>query len=386
VAVKRLAAANRQWNPEEAFIAGLVFRIGQLVLATVLPAEYEPVLRSVSLAEDNLADRERASLGTDHLEIGYQLLLDWKLPETIWGAMEPLAVLPRPAGDEADRRPATIMLRLADEIAAFMVQDKQQQARGMDALIARAAELGKMDRDEFRPLFEQICREWVAYGELLAITTSAPPDLDALEIEAEEHRDTLRLAAEIEVASLRNENLQLSHLANRDRLTGLLNRGAFDDKLAGGVAAAAAKSSSLGLLMIDLDRFKAINDGFGHQTGDEVLRHVARIFHTCLKAPAEAFRYGGEEFAVLLPAVQYGEAGKMAETLRQAIGVSPHVAGANSISLTVSIGVAWARWPDKVLTPAALVQAADQRLYEAKQAGRNTSRPIFIGKPAAGKS
>jgi diguanylate cyclase (GGDEF)-like protein len=244
----------------------------------------------------------------------------------------------------------------------------------MDTLMERAEELVDLGHDSFRAILAQISQDWVTYGDLFSITTAKLPDLDALELEAEEHRDTLRLAAELEVLNLRNENQQLSHLANRDRLTGLFNRGAFDDALEAGVAAAARQSSSLALLMIDLDRFKSINDDHGHPVGDEALRHITRIFYACTRPPAEVFRYGGDEFVVLIPAADEVKVGTMVGALRQAINESPYKIDAKTISLTVSIGVIWACWPEHAMTSAALVQAADQQLYEAKQAGRNTHR------------
>ncbi len=375
VAAKRLAASNRQWNPEEAFIAGLVFRIGQLVLATALPAEYEPVLVAAPGENDPLEIRERLALGTDHLEIGCHLLQDWKLPETIWSAMAALNTGESSVEARSDLRARAALLQLADAIAAFLARPDQQHGRRMDSLMVRAGELAGLERDAFRPLLEQISQDWITYGELLSIATTEPPDLEALELEAEEHRNNLRLAAELEVLNLRNENQQLSQRANRDRLTGLLNRGAFDDALSAGAATAAKQGAALALLMIDLDHFKSINDRHGHPAGDAVLRHVAQIFQSLTKAPAEVFRYGGEEFAVLVPAVKLDDALALAETLRQAIAHSPHLEGATTLALTVSIGVAEARWPQPALSPAALVQTADERLYEAKHAGRNTCRP-----------
>ncbi|MEO6996294.1 MAG: GGDEF domain-containing protein [Lacunisphaera sp.] len=375
VACKRLATFSREWNPEDAFIAGLVFRIGQLVLATALPAEYEQVLKATLGEAGSTEAYERSALGTDQLEISYQLLCDWKLPKAIGDVIKPYTIFPRPPVDSGfDGQPASAQLGLADAIASFLFLDKQQQAGQIDTLIARARELGEMDRDTFRPLLDQIGQDWVTYGELLSIATFGAPDFDAIEQEAEEHRSTLRFATEMEVLSLRNENQQLSHLANRDRLTGLLNRGAFDDSLASGLIAAADKRFTLALLMIDLDHFKSINDHHGHQTGDEVLRHVSRIFHANVKAPAEVFRYGGEEFTVLIPTAKEDEAVVLAETLRQAIAHSPPLEALKAIAITVSIGVAWTRWPDRPMTSAALVQAADQRMYEAKRAGRNACR------------
>jgi diguanylate cyclase (GGDEF)-like protein len=371
VAARQLAALDRKGDPEEAFVCGLILRIGQLVLATAVPADYEPVLRAADGIEGSLEVRERAAFGTNHLEIGLLLLKDWKLPETIWRAVEPLVTrLDPPVAVPS----SAARLGLADLMAAFMAHNDHQRGRGVDAMAAFARDQVGIERDALRPLLDRVCQDWIVYGELLAIPVGEPPDLDALEVEAEEHRTTLRLAAEVEVLNLRNENQQLSHLAHRDRLTGLLNRGAFDERLARAVTAAANQNSALHLLMIDLDRFKAINDRHGHPAGDAVLRHLARIFHPYAKAPVEAFRYGGEEFAVFVPGAADGDARALAETLRQAVAGSPLLEGSKTIPLTVSIGLASAQWLDGPLTPAALVEAADQRLYEAKRAGGNTCR------------
>lgn len=374
VASKRLAAINRQWDREEAFITGLMFRIGQLVLATALPKDYELILRAASENCEPVDMCERNALGTDHYAVGYQLLQEWKMPDSVSIVMEPFAQFPRAADATTTKNSPTGLLHLADTIAVFLVGSKQQQARRMDALIAQAEELADLDRDQFRTVLDEIGQDWKTFGNLFSIATSELPDLDALEMEADEYRTTLRLAAEVEVANLRNENQQLSHLANRDRLTGLLNRGAFDDALASSIATATGKRGALALFMLDMDHFKSINDRHGHPAGDGVLRHVARILHTHAKSPADAFRYGGEEFAVLFPCGNKEEVIALAETLRQAIAQSPHVEGPKTIPLTVSIGMAWARWPEHPITSTALVQAADQRLYEAKQAGRNLCR------------
>lgn len=371
VASKRLAAMTRQWDPEEAFISGLVFRIGQLVLATALAADYEPVLSAASGSGDTLQAQERSALGTDHYLIGYHLLQDWKLPDTVIGAIKPFTIFPPSSAESLPPQKSTPLLRLADQTATFMVQSKADQARSIDPLMTQASELAGLDRERFRPVLEQIAQDWINYGALLSIATGEAPDLDALEQEADEYRTALRLAAEVEVVSLRNENQQLSHLASRDRLTGLLNRGAFDDMLNSRVAAAESKGSSLALFMMDLDHFKSVNDRYGHPAGDAVLRHVARILHTRIKTPTEAFRYGGEEFAVLISDADKNAEVELAEVLRQSIADTPHIEGSKTISLTISIGIARAQWPDQALTAAGLVQTADQYLYQAKKVGRN---------------
>jgi len=374
VAARQLAATSRAWPREEAFITGLVLRLGQLVLATALPAEYEQVLRAGAPGAPALEIRERHALGGDHLHVSLQLLQHWKLPESIWRPLAPLAA--PDSRDEAARASSRArLLALSDAIAAFLAGDKQQRGARLEALYRRASDLAGLERERFRPLLDQIGQDWTAYGELLAIATSEPPDLDALEQEADEHRTALRLAAELEVLNLRSENQQLSRLANRDRLTGLLNRGAFDSALATAVADSARPGRSLALLMLDLDRFKSINDRHGHPVGDAVLNHVARILQSQAAAPATVYRYGGEEFALLVPGADTAAAQTLAESLRSAVAESPYANGTLNVALTISIGIASAGGTAPTVSAAALVAQADEFLYQAKQAGRNAVRP-----------
>ncbi|HEY4301181.1 MAG TPA: HDOD domain-containing protein [Candidatus Didemnitutus sp.] len=368
VAARRLAARERGWDREEAFIAGLVLRLGRLVLATAVPVEYEALLAAGGA---ELVHREREAFGLDHLDLGSQLLQDWKLPESICRSVAPFAA---DEPSEGLSRPVEI-LRLADRLAGFMAVPADGET-GADVLEAATFFLGG-DREEARHLIAEMTRDWMEYGELLSIPTPEPPDLDEIELEAEEQRTTLRLAAEIEVLNLRNENQQLTHLANRDRLTGLLNRGAFDEAIRQLTSAA---RGGLALIMIDLDHFKAINDRHGHPVGDAILRHFARIAHEVVRPPARIFRYGGEEFAVLLTDVSDADALAAAERLRRAMEDRPHQEGSRNLRATISAGVATARWPEAPLSGAGLVARADGLLYEAKRAGGNCCRPDSVAR------
>ncbi|HVU16898.1 MAG TPA: diguanylate cyclase [Candidatus Didemnitutus sp.] len=364
VAARRLAALDRSWDREEAFIAGLVLRLGRLALATALPAEYEELLAGG--VNGDLTQREREAFGLDHLGLGLQLLQDWKLPESICTAIAPLV-----SGQANDFPRRALVLHNADQLANFLAAPAHGHSGAQ--VLAAVMKFTGMEEQPVRDLIAQATADWMEYGELLSIPTPEPPDLDAIELEAEEQRTTLRIAAELEVLNLRNENQQLTHLANRDRLTGLLNRGAFDEALANAVGAGQA-GRTLGLVMIDLDRFKSINDRHGHPVGDAILRHFARIAHEVIRAPARVFRYGGEEFAVLLENVSEEEQRASAERLRRAIEERPHTEGQRSLSVTISVGLAFARWPDSPLTAAELVARADACLYEAKRAGGNCCR------------
>jgi diguanylate cyclase (GGDEF)-like protein len=172
--------------------------------------------------------------------------------------------------------------------------------------------------------------------------------------------------------ALERANEQLLRLSTTDGLTGIANRRMFDQTLQTEWQRCARSHVSLALLMIDIDHFKRYNDLYGHQTGDECLRQVARILVLCAKRSGELVaRYGGEEFAILLPGAEVGEAMAIAQRcLQQMEGARiAHADSPVSPWLTVSIGVAsLAASPKK--TRANLVMQADSALYCAKKAGR----------------
>lgn len=127
------------------------------------------------------------------------------------------------------------------------------------------------------------------------------------------------------------------------------------------------------LLMVDIDHFKRVNDHYGHLAGDHVLRHIVGVLRQRLRASDVLGRYGGEEFMVLLPGTDLHGAAQLAEQLRQAVQAAPCEWQGQRIAFTVSIGVAAsADTPaDPSRTSEALLQAADQALYRAKDGGRN---------------
>jgi diguanylate cyclase (GGDEF)-like protein len=162
---------------------------------------------------------------------------------------------------------------------------------------------------------------------------------------------------------------QSQEQALRDRLTSLLNRGAFDEELKKALSRAERRSEQVALLLLDLDHFKKLNDTYGHPAGDAALRHLAGVLGRSLRQGDQAARIGGEEFAVILPGIDDQGARLLAERLRAAIEQARLVFGGARLSLTASLGLAV--WPRHAQEPAALVQAADRALYVAKQAGRN---------------
>jgi diguanylate cyclase (GGDEF)-like protein len=168
---------------------------------------------------------------------------------------------------------------------------------------------------------------------------------------------------------LKAANRALETLAITDGLTSLYNHRHFQDMLERDVRKCEQQGRPLSLLLIDIDHFKAFNDRWGHQEGDAALRRVAAQVMKGLRASDMAFRYGGEELAVLMPSCAKGQAAELAEKLRVAVLENAQRPGRFGDRLTVSIGVA--TYPEDGAMARALVDAADAALYTAKAAGRD---------------
>ena len=163
---------------------------------------------------------------------------------------------------------------------------------------------------------------------------------------------------------------QLAHVAAHDPLTGLANRRRFDDALEHAWRRAERTGSTLALLMIDADRFKRVNDTYGHIRGDAVLKTIAGLIDDSIRpAGGMAARYGGEEFAAILPDSDAAGATLIAERIRRAVEIDAGGAGGPP-AVTVSIGLSVAR-PTEDASTSDLLAAADRALFRAKHAGRN---------------
>ncbi|OWW18239.1 sensor domain-containing diguanylate cyclase [Noviherbaspirillum denitrificans] len=162
---------------------------------------------------------------------------------------------------------------------------------------------------------------------------------------------------------------QLREQANRDPLTGLFNRRFFDATLEREIARCKRDGHSLSVVMIDVDHFKKINDTYGHQAGDEVLRLLGSILGEGVRASDVVCRFGGEEFLVLLPSMGTQAAQERAEQWRIAFSTTSVLLSRDKIGATFSAGIA--TYPDNCPQPEALVECADASLYCAKKEGRN---------------
>ncbi|HXC62035.1 MAG TPA: GGDEF domain-containing protein [Nitrospiria bacterium] len=180
------------------------------------------------------------------------------------------------------------------------------------------------------------------------------------------------IAAQHDLLRLEREKAEESaRLAITDGLTGLYNHRYFQEQLVKEVQRAQRYSSSLSLIMGDVDHFKNFNDNYGHLQGDNVLRHVAAVLKAETRQTDVVARYGGDEFVVILPNAEKADALRMAENIRNRIRTELNSGQENKLlsAATISFGVA--SFPMDALTPMGLIQKADESLYGAKNGGRD---------------
>jgi len=184
------------------------------------------------------------------------------------------------------------------------------------------------------------------------------------------HEDLDLVRAMANQAGIIVENAQLftraNTRANTDELTGLYNHRHFHERLEQEIARGSRFGNTFSLIMMDIDLFKSYNDIYGHLAGDQVLRRVGHYLASSIRSIDMAFRYGGEEFTIILPEARLDDAFKVAERIRKTIESK---SSSHSMPITMSVGVA--NWPNDGVMKEEIIGRADAALYRAKQMGRN---------------
>jgi diguanylate cyclase (GGDEF)-like protein len=383
---RTIAAKIGLVQQEEAFLTALLMDIGMLVLDQVLGDQYGEINAKAS-THAQLVAAERETLGMTHAEVGGILATQWKLPPLLNvpiachhdiasvedPALRKLTELVALAGRCAD---VFVDENAAESIAAVRQMCQQQHGLAEADVDALMDDIGKRTK-EVASLFEINIGSAANYEAILKRANEA-----LVEITLQSQQQATQL--KVQTQTLEQQNQQLKRQATTDGLTGLSNRARFDVFMNEQFELHRTSGKSLTLLLLDVDKFKAVNDTHGHPAGDKVLKALSALLGSAARAQDLAARYGGEELALVLPGTSRATAAAIAESIRRAIAARPVNVGAANLPITASIGVACLEPGSPFREPAHLLKAADLAVYNAKRSGRNCVR-VFTLPPAPNK-
>ena len=360
---------------EELFLAALLQDIGMLVLDRAIPDFYADFTGSQT-DHDALCAYEREKVSADHAEIGAWLLETWNIPEYLRLAVQASHSLEDLTDDSPEQLPLRCVA-LSGHVADLWFPDESDPEK-----ITRVADMAeqylKVDRAAFGGVMSTLHDQIPETEKLFEMDIL---DSGQAECILEQARETLmirNLQSLHEVSSLKQTTkslksraMELEEESRRDQLTGVTNRGYLDELLAKGFANAKRFSWPFSIVFTDLDNFKQVNDTYGHQAGDQILRATADILRDSTRDSDTVARYGGEEFVLVLPGTDKAGAAVVGDRVVNAFRNASHDINGTNLIVTTSVGIA-TLGPD---TPFAdvedFVRAADQAVYAAKAQGKN---------------
>ena len=386
VAAEVLAEEYAHNVSSDCFLTGLLLDLGRLAMLKTVPNDYLPILTQWEEEGGSLKEREATSLGIDHVRVGTQLMRDWKLPPRLIGAVSlhhaTVAKLESELKDDTNvtDRIVVVAATVGDY---FCTASKGAALERMEALTSIFFQMTPTALEEYLQRTREridkagnlFCVSFEGLGSSADIMADAGEQLARVAVRehmASTQKELQRQAAEEANHELETKNHELEERATRDALTGLYNRTYFAEALNAAITASARAASPIGVVFCDIDHFKILNDTYGHQFGDDVLRHVAQIFYEVLRKSDVIARYGGEEFVVLVHQPTEKGLEKLSERLRQAVESGAFWFEGKRVIVTISIGAAIIL-PERDPGDLALrlVAAADEAMYESKQNGRN---------------
>lgn len=370
-AARTIAEQTRACDPDEAFTAGLFQDIGVLACFAALKNDYTSVVAGAVHSKWEAAERD--SLGFTHVEVGGELAKKWKLPESIiYGVLGHH----NPENIDGEGKSLAQASALGTAVAEVLGEPLPPGA------VRKITSMGHEFFGERAP---------DAKGLLEAVTEDAKTLAKMFEQDIGSLQDSSRLLSEASERNLEHqisvqrENENFAKEATTDGLTGLANRKKFDIELENAAKRFRNHQEACTVIFTDADRFKSVNDTYGHSAGDAVLMELARRIRECVGDGGLVCRYGGEEIAVILPETGVDMAAVTGEAIRACIDQEPfnlaNIEGApDELAVTVSVGVASTDGDstERYQDFKTLLADADSCVYDAKSAGRNR---VFVHRP-----
>lgn len=398
VTVEHLARKHRWGHVGEYFLAGLLCDLGILAQMRTIPFAYVEVLQRAHVQRRPLLDVEREQLGFDHIEVGSQLMMTWKMPEPLVDAvkyhhatqqeMQQLQSLPH------------LQIVRATRFAACVGDYFEQEARAetSEQLQSFAQAWYQLDDSDLQALLEDVRNRTDDAAKLLSVDTKDLPvaaellaraNAQLAEIAVREHVAKVLVAAQ--TTALEQQNKDLRERANRlkldaaiDGLTGVANRRAFDENYEEVLSASLNRGRPAGVIFADVDNFKRLNDTHGHPFGDSVLQRVAGILKEATRESDFIARYGGEEFVLVLANCTEHAIQTVAERVRSNVEQEPFEHDGKQVQVTISVGGSIvsperAGFADTSALARRMLKDADTAMYYCKHHGRNRTQLHICG-------
>jgi len=381
VAARLLASRLGDIRRDEAFVGGLLCDVGMIAAERHPAGAYHPVIQRYNAEGGCIQVHERELLGVTHAEISAMMLSNWNMPEVLIEAVSSHHGDDIETLTERSRRLASV-LWAASEVSELFCGDAAacDLAEVREGVISRIG----MSGDVFDELMHALNDNVQETAELFKLDVGMPISYDDLRQRAVSQMAELSLSAEHERMAATNrerearsqvETLRLE--AHTDRLTDIFNRRAFDECMDQLISRQSTEKGNLGLIMIDMDHFKQLNDTHGHLAGDEALKLVGKCLNKIRDESRFVARYGGEEFAVIAADVTARQLRELAEDIRKNISRIKFSANGQEIGLTASLGAVHVSYAEEALKASEMISRADECLYEAKNDGRNRVEITF---------
>jgi len=342
---------------DDLLLGGLIQEIGILAYWVIMPEEYEKIFASTS-DHDELLKMERKTFGSGHDELGYALLKKWHIPDYI-----ALSCINSHSQPEPKNLGPTLQscVAVSRYLADYFLYPHETER--MIALNRAAQDWLGLESSELVDVIKVMEAGLSAVEELFEIMIHHPRDVKGILAEAKE------LLMIHDLSRMKD----LEDKSQRDGLTGAYNRTYFDETLRREFNLAMQYNLPLTIAIIDLDHFKNVNDTYGHVAGDSLLATVVKTLFDQIRQDDTLSRYGGEEFALILPGTTLAASRTLISRLKDSIAaIAYKFDGGVTIQITASIGVAsYYENATYFQEPRDLIKAADYALYAAKHAGRN---------------